>query len=838
MSASSLGTTRGRRSAKSGGRSGPWARRGYHVYISSDARRRPASTRAALLPSVDQALQRPELQAARRRARPRRGAAALRAALDELRERRRRGRRGPDAGAREPRGRRRGADRGGGAGPSLVRVINATGVVVHTNLGRAPLSPEAAARVAEIAVVLLEPRVRPRARRARRPRGPRRGAPARAARRRGGGRRQQLRRRRAARRQHAAEGREVLVSRGELVEIGGSFRIPDVLRKGGARLRRGRDHEPHAPRRLPRPRSRPTTGHDPEGAPEQLPHRRLHRGADARGARRRWRARPGSPLVEDQGSGLLARCPGALAAEATRRARRSPAGPTSSPSAATSCSAARRPGSSPGRRAYVEPMRRNPLYRALRVDKMTLAALDATLVEHAARARRRARLPVLRMIHAPRRGAARRAPRRFAARARRARARRSRRRSCEASPRWAAAPRPTAALPTVARRPRARPARRRPLRRALRAGRRRRSSRASRRAASLVDLRTVRPRRGRAAAPRRARARRSMTRRPVSSRSAALLSASLLAAAARSPVARSGAGGRAPRRRVTFRADVTQAFPGGVVVVRLGSRGRLGRGVGAARRPPRALLLRPRRAARARAGGRRRPSPAPRRSASALAARGGEQRIAIPITIAARDVPPRYVFLGEEQRALAAARRGGARRAPAARPRCGRSRRLPRPARSRRRSAAPAAASASRATTPASADVESRIDAPAGRAAPRRSTTPSRPARAVRAPGARARVLYAGTLGSRARRVVIDHGQGVVSVLQHLSRVVREGGRRARGRRRRRPLGRHRPRARADAPVARLPARGRGGPARPRRGAGVEPAGEAPRHEPADNGPA
>jgi L-seryl-tRNA(Ser) seleniumtransferase len=45
-------------------------------------------------------------------------------------------------------------------------------------------------------------------------------------------------------------------------------------------------------------------------------------------------------------------------------------------------------------------MRKNPLYRALRVDKMTLAALDATLLEHES-GRARERVPVLRMVHAP-----------------------------------------------------------------------------------------------------------------------------------------------------------------------------------------------------------------------------------------------------------------------------------------------------------------------------------------------------------------------------------------------------------------------------------------------------
>src|SRR5204862_4443770 len=120
---------------------------------------------------------------------------------------------------------------------SLVRVINATGVIVHTNLGRAPLSAAALARVSAVAggYTNLEYDV-------------------------AGGRRG----RRDVHAEHLiarltgaeaglvvnnnaaatmlilaalAAGREVIISRGELVEIGGGFRVPDVLVQSGAVLR-------------------------------------------------------------------------------------------------------------------------------------------------------------------------------------------------------------------------------------------------------------------------------------------------------------------------------------------------------------------------------------------------------------------------------------------------------------------------------------------------------------------------------------------------------------------------------------------------------------------------
>jgi L-seryl-tRNA(Ser) seleniumtransferase len=341
-----------------------------------------------LLPSVDQAQQRPEGRPAVLR--------ALRSALDDLRQRVARTPGGLDEAladlACEVASRVEAAGR-----PSLRRVLNATGVVVHTNLGRAPLSAEAAARVAEIASSYsnLEYDLE-------------RGA-------------------RGNRETHAesrlrellsveatvvvnncaaavllavntlAEGREVLVSRGELVEIGGSFRIPDVLGKGGARLREvGTTNRT----RLAdfRAALSPETGmilkvHPSNfrivGFTEQPTLEEL--AGLAREA--------GVPLVEDQGSGLLEALPGDLAAEATAvGALRGGADVVTF--SGDKLLGGPQAGLVAGRRAFVEPMRRNPLYRALRVDKMTLAALDATLVEHES-GRAAARIPVLRMIHAP-----------------------------------------------------------------------------------------------------------------------------------------------------------------------------------------------------------------------------------------------------------------------------------------------------------------------------------------------------------------------------------------------------------------------------------------------------
>ena len=219
--------------------------------------------------------------------------------------------------------------------------------------------------------------------------------------------------------------------------------------------------------------------------------------------------------------------------------------------------------------------------------------------------------------------------------------------------------------------------------------------------------------------------------------------------------------------RVSFRVDTSHAFPGGVVVVRLGSRGRLGAawalldGRRAAfysdRGVPRALVPV---ATYVEAG--------PATLGVEIAARGGEQRVAIPITIVARDYRPRYVPLSEDDRA-----------------------RLPRPetAHDGRRLLAvlrtespqpapgillpPVGATGSGFGEPrtytGAADVESRIDELQGER--HRGIDYAVPVGTpVRAPAA-GTVLFAGSLALSGETVVIDHGQGILSVLQHLSRV-------------------------------------------------------------------
>jgi L-seryl-tRNA(Ser) seleniumtransferase len=280
------------------------------------------------------------------------------------------------------------------AAGTLRAVVNATGVVLHTNLGRAPLAEAAVARVAAIArgYATLEYDL--------------------AAGRRG------------SRAVHAerlltavtgaeaavvvnnnaagvllaltaiAAGREVLVSRGELVEIGGGFRVPDVLAQSGARLRDVGTTN----------RTRLSDYTAATGAATALWLRVHPSNFRIEGFTERPALAPlvaaahaaGVPVVEDLGSGNLdpattwePTVQGSLAAGVDLvcvSADKLLGGPQA--------------GIVAGRAALVDRLRTHPLMRALRVDKLTYAALEATLVEHWA-GRAHETVPVLRMLHLP-----------------------------------------------------------------------------------------------------------------------------------------------------------------------------------------------------------------------------------------------------------------------------------------------------------------------------------------------------------------------------------------------------------------------------------------------------
>lgn len=280
--------------------------------------------------------------------------------------------------------------------PSLRRVINATGVVVHTNLGRAPLSPSVAARVASIASSYsnLEFDLDTGERGHRETHAERRLQAMLAA------EASVVVNNNAAAVLLAvntfAEGREVLVSRGELVEIGGSFRIPEILRKGGAQLREvgttNRTRVSDFAGAIT-----PATGLIMRVHPSNFRIVGFTESAELKDLVALGRER-NVTVVEDLGSGLLSELAAPLQHEATIAASLA-TGVDVVTASGDKLLGGPQAGLLVGRKQAVDALRRNPLYRALRVDKMTIAALDSVLAIH--EAGRGEELPVPRMLAMP-----------------------------------------------------------------------------------------------------------------------------------------------------------------------------------------------------------------------------------------------------------------------------------------------------------------------------------------------------------------------------------------------------------------------------------------------------
>jgi L-seryl-tRNA(Ser) seleniumtransferase len=279
--------------------------------------------------------------------------------------------------------------------PSLRRVLNATGVVVHTNLGRAPLARAAREAVDRVAAGYSNLELDLDA-----------GA-------------------RGARDAHveallceltgaeaatavnncaaatllavaaiAGPGRDVVVSRGQLIEIGGSFRLPDVVAQAGARLvevgttnrtrlddyRRAIGAATAAVLRA-HPSNFRTVGFVEDVGIEAL-------------------VELGPAVIDDVGSGVLAEGMPLLDEEPpVRRSLR--AGAAVVVFSGDKLLGGPQAGVLVGRRAAIDACRRHPLARAVRIDKLSLAALEATLALYRDPALARQEIPVLAMLEAP-----------------------------------------------------------------------------------------------------------------------------------------------------------------------------------------------------------------------------------------------------------------------------------------------------------------------------------------------------------------------------------------------------------------------------------------------------
>ena len=280
--------------------------------------------------------------------------------------------------------------------PQLRRVLNATGVVVHTNLGRAPLAAEAQAAVAAAAsgYCNLELDL------AHGERGSRHAHVE--------GLLRELTGAQAAIAVNncaaavllacaaLAGGRDTIVSRGQLIEIGGGFRIPEILAVAGTRLvevgttnrTRRADYEAALAAGGERvgailrahPSNFRTVGFVEEVEIEAL-------------------CELGVAVIDDVGSGVLTDDIERLAGEPpVRRSVR--AGAALTAFSGDKLLGGPQAGLLVGTRDAVEACRRHPLARAVRIDKLSLAALEATLALHRDPVAARRTLPVLAMLEA------------------------------------------------------------------------------------------------------------------------------------------------------------------------------------------------------------------------------------------------------------------------------------------------------------------------------------------------------------------------------------------------------------------------------------------------------
>ena len=285
------------------------------------------------------------------------------------------------------------------AQPGMTRVVNGTGIILHTGLGRAPLGKSVLQRAAETAggYSNLEFDLATGKRGERNAHFERllcqlTGAEAAMAVNNNAGAVLLML-------SALAGGREVIVSRGELVEIGGKFRVPDMMELGGSKLRevgttnrtRLSDYETAVSEETGAFLKVHTSNYRIVGFTESVSVRELAG----------LKERTGIPLLEDLGSGVLIDlerygfCHEPSVQETLAQ------GADVVTFSGDKLLGGPQAGIIAGKREYIEKMKRHPLSRVLRIDKFTASALEAVLLEYLNPKSAAESIPALRMLIMP-----------------------------------------------------------------------------------------------------------------------------------------------------------------------------------------------------------------------------------------------------------------------------------------------------------------------------------------------------------------------------------------------------------------------------------------------------